>query len=167
MGILEKIVKDKSVTPIKEGEMAPDFSGADQYGKKVSLNDFKGKRLALYFYPKDDTLGCTAEACNLRDNYHGLKKHDIEIIGISADDEASHKEFSNKLNLPFRLIADTDKKIIHAYGVWGKKTLLGKPFNGILRTTFMIDKAGKIEKIISKVETGDHSKQILTALGLS
>lgn len=164
MGIIEKILKDKSITPLKEGEAAPDFSGIDQDGKKISLSDFKGKRLVLYFYPKDNTPGCTAEASNLRDNYDELKKQGIEIIGVSADDEKSHQKFTEKLKLPFRLIADTDKKIINAYGVWGEKSLLGKTFDGILRTTFIIDKTGKIEKILSKVDTGNHSEQILSAI---
>jgi peroxiredoxin Q/BCP len=164
MGFIEKILKDKSVTPLKEGEMAPDFSGVDQNGKKIALSNFKGKRLVLYFYPKDNTPGCTTEASNLRDNYEELKKQGIEIIGVSSDDEESHKGFSDKLKLPFRIVADTHKEIIHTYGVWGIKSLLGKTFDGTLRTTFIIDKAGKIEKIISKVDTGNHAGQILLAI---
>jgi len=113
--------KTKTVTHLKEGNKAPNFSGVDQDGKRITLADFKGKRLVLYFYPKDGTSGCTEEACNLRDNYEGLKKKDIEIIGVSADNEKSHQNFIQKNNLPFRLIADTDNTIINAYGVWGEK----------------------------------------------
>jgi peroxiredoxin Q/BCP len=166
MGIIQTILKDKTSTHLKEGDNAPDFSGIDQNGKKITLADFKGKKLVLYFYPKDDTSGCTEEACNLRDNYDGLKKQGIEIIGVSADDEKSHQKFIQKNNLPFRLISDTDKSIIHKYGVWGKKSIFGKTFDGILRTTFIIDKTGRIEKIISKVDTGRHTEQILKSIGL-
>jgi peroxiredoxin Q/BCP len=161
-----KLSKTKSVTHLKEGDNAPDFSGVDQNGKRINLAEFRGKRLVLYFYPKDGTSGCTDEACNLRDNYEGLKKKDIEIIGVSADDEKSHRNFIQKNSLPFRLIADTDKAIIKAYGVWGEKLASGKFVEGILRTTFVIDKTGKVEKIISKVDTGKHTEQILSSIGL-
>lgn len=160
-------LKTKVGTHLKEGDKAPGFSGVDQDGKRISLSDFKGKRLVLYFYPKDGTSGCTLEACNLRDNYEKLKMKDIGIIGVSADDGKSHQKFAQKNKLPFRLIADTDKTIIGAYGVWGEKLASGKLFDGILRTTFIIDKAGIIEKIISKVDTGNHAEQILTSIGLN
>jgi peroxiredoxin Q/BCP len=164
---MQALLKDKSATYLKEGDLAPDFSGIDQNGKVLNLAEFKGKRLALYFYPKDDTSGCTEEACNLRDNYDILKANDIEIIGVSSDDENSHQKFINKYNLPFRLIADTDKSIINTYGVWGKKTVFGKSFDGILRTTFIIDRKGRIEKILPKVDTVNHAEQILHSLMVS
>jgi peroxiredoxin Q/BCP len=164
VGIINKILKDKGLTHLKEGDKAPDFSGKDQAGKVVELKDFKGKKLVLYFYPKDDTPGCTAESCNLRDNYSDLKKLGIEIIGISADDEKSHSKFAQKYGLPFRLIADTGRSIIDAYGVWGEKTVFGKTYDGILRTTFVINEAGFIEKVFSKVDTAKHSEQIFASL---
>lgn len=145
---------------LKEGMKAPDFKGIDQYGKEIKLSDFAGKKLVLYFYPKDNTPGCTAEACNLRDNYHELQKEGFTIIGVSADSEKSHKGFAEKYSLPFPLIADTQKKIMADYGVWGEKKFLGKTFLGILRTTFIINGEGIIEKIIKKVETNDHTEQI-------
>jgi len=164
VGILQKILKDKAVTHLKEGDPAPAFSGVDQDGKRISLSDFTGKKFVLYFYPKDDTPGCTVESCNLRDNYTELKKRGIEIVGVSADDEKSHKKFIQKYSLPFRLIADMDKAIINAYGVWGEKSVFGKTYDGILRTTFVIDEEGRIEKILSKVDTGNHSEQIVSAI---
>jgi len=167
MGILKKLIKDKAITPLKAGESAPDFSGIDQDGKKINLKDFAGKMLALYFYPKDDTAGCTAESCNLRDNYSLLRKKGIEIIGVSADDEKSHLKFIKKYDLPFRLISDTDKRIINAYGVWGKKSMFGKTYDGILRTTFVINEKGKIVSVISDVNTGNHSEQILSSISHS
>ena len=156
--------KTKTVTHLKEGDKAPDFSGIDQDGKVITLADFKGKRLVLYFYPKDGTAGCTEEARNLRDNYQGLKKKDIEVVGVNSDDEKSHQKFIQKNKLPFKLIADTDKTIIKAYGVWGGKLDSGKIVEGILRTTFIIDKTGIIEKIISRVDTSKHTEQILTSI---
>ncbi len=146
---------------LKPGDKAPDFNGNDQQGKLISLNNFKGKKLVLYFYPKDDTPGCTAEACNLRDNYSTLIKKGYAIIGISADNEKSHQKFVEKFKLPFSLIADTDKQIIKAYGVWGPKKFMGREFDGILRTTFVIDENGVIEKIFSKVDTKNHTSQII------
>ncbi|MDP4189737.1 MAG: thioredoxin-dependent thiol peroxidase, partial [Bacteroidota bacterium] len=122
------------------------------------------KKVVLYFYPKDDTPGCTAEACNLRDNYSLLKAKGFEIVGISADSQQSHQKFSGKYTLPFTLIPDVDKKIINAYGVWGEKKMYGKVYEGILRTTFIISEEGKIEKIFTKVETGNHTSQILNEL---
>lgn len=151
-------------TKLKEGDIAPGFSAKDQNGKTVSLKDFKGKKVVLYFYPKDDTPGCTAQSCNLRDNYDALKKKGYEIIGVSADDEKSHQKFIKKFDLPFTLIADTDKKLINDYDVWGPKQFMGKKFQGINRTTFVISETGKIEKIFTKVETKNHTDQILEAV---
>ena len=152
---------------ISGGAMAPQFTGKDQDGRNVSLKDFKGKKVILYFYPKDDTPGCTAEACNLRDNYDDLLSRGFAIIGVSPDDEKSHGKFRTKFDLPFSLIADPEKTIIKAYGAWGEKSMYGKTYEGVLRTTFVIDESGKIQKIISKVNTGDHTKQILELLGIN
>ncbi|MBA3901404.1 MAG: thioredoxin-dependent thiol peroxidase [Bacteroidetes bacterium] len=147
------------MTHLQEGDKAPDFNSVDQDGNKISLNDFRGKKLVLYFYPKDDTPGCTAQACNLRDNYDLLKKQGSEIIGVSADPEAKHKKFIDKYDLPFRLISDTDKEVCKAYGVWGEKKFMGKTFDGIHRTTFIISKNGIIEEVITKVDTKKHASQ--------
>jgi peroxiredoxin Q/BCP len=144
------------------GDKAPAFESVDQDGNLITLNDFKGKKLVLYFYPKDNTPGCTAEACNLRDNYHLLLSKGYKIVGVSADNEQTHKKFIEKFVLPFPLIADKDKKILEAYGAWGKKKLYGKEYEGILRTTFIISENGMIEKIISKVDTKNHTDQILS-----
>ena len=149
------------MTKLKVGDKAPEFTGIAQDGKNISLKDFKGKKLILYFYPKDDTTGCTAEACNLRDNYDDLLKKGYAIVGVSADDEASHKKFIAKYVLPFPLLADKDKRIIGLYDVWGEKNLYGKISMGILRTTFIIDEQGVIEEIINKVDTKNHTQQIL------
>ena len=145
---------------LKEGMKAPTFEGIDQTGKIVKLTDFTGKKVVLYFYPKDNTPGCTAEACNLRDNYNAFLKKNFAVVGVSMDSEKSHKNFAQKYSLPFPLIADTSKKILNDYGVWKEKSLYGKTFMGIVRTTFIIDEKGIIEKIISKVDTGKHSDQI-------
>jgi peroxiredoxin Q/BCP len=139
---------------------APGFDGIDQNGKVIKSDDFSGKKLILYFYPKDNTPGCTAEACNLRDNHDSLIKKGFSVIGVSADNEKSHKSFADKYSLPFPLIADTSKKIMNDYGVWGEKKLYGKTYMGVLRTTFVIDEKGIIEKIIEKVNTADHTDQI-------
>ncbi len=152
---------------LTEGAMAPQFTGKDQDGRKVTLKDFQGKKVILYFYPKDDTPGCTAEACNLRDNYDDLLSRGFAIIGVSPDDEKSHGKFRTKFDLPFSLVADPEKTIIKAYGAWGEKSMYGKTYDGVLRTTFVIDESGKIQKIISKVNTGDHTKQILELLGIN
>ncbi|HUV00717.1 MAG TPA: thioredoxin-dependent thiol peroxidase [Bacteroidales bacterium] len=148
------------MTEIKEGMKAPWFEGTDQNGKIVRLDDFTGKKIVLYFYPKDNTPGCTAEACNLRDNYELLIKQGFAVVGVSMDSEKSHKNFAEKYSLPFPLIADASKKIVNDYGVWRAKKMFGKSFLGIARTTFIIDEKGVIEKIISQVETKDHSNQI-------
>lgn len=146
---------------LKEGMKAPLFEGIDQDGKTIRLSDFSGRKVVLYFYPKDNTPGCTAEACNLRDNYEDLLEQGFAVIGVSMDSEKSHKNFASKYSLPFPLIADTSRKILNDYGVWREKKLYGKSFLGIVRTTFIIDEDGIIENIISKVETGNHTEQIL------
>lgn len=148
------------MTQIKEGTEAPWFEGTDQHGKIVKLSDFTGKKLVLYFYPKDNTPGCTAEACNLRDNYESFIKKGFAVVGVSSDSEQSHGRFAEKYSLPFPLIADTTRKILNDYGVWREKKMYGKLFPGTVRTTFIIDEKGIIEKIISKVETKSHSEQI-------
>ena len=155
------------MTQLREGQKAPVFKGRDQEGKLLSLDDFIGKKVILYFYPKDDTPGCTAEACNLRDNYNDLLSRDFVIIGISPDSENSHIRFRDKYNLPFSLIADPDKKIIKAYGSWGVKSMYGRAYEGVLRVTFIIDEEGKVLKKISKVDTKNHAAQILKVLGIN
>lgn len=151
---------------LKIGDKAPDFKVVDQDGQVVSLKDFEGSRLILYFYPKDDTPGCTAEACNLKDNYQVLKKKGFKVLGVSADSEASHKKFIAKYVLPFALIPDKEKTILKAYGAWGMKKLYGKEYEGIIRTTYVIDEKGVIEKVFTKVDTKNHSQQILDEMGL-
>jgi thioredoxin-dependent peroxiredoxin len=145
---------------LKEGMRAPAFEGTDQEGRELKLSDFSGKKVILYFYPKDNTPGCTAEACNLRDNWDTLLKEGYTVIGVSPDSEKSHKGFAAKYTLPFPLIADTSKKILTDYGVWGEKKMYGRTFLGVIRTTFLIDEKGIIEKIITKVDTSGHTKQI-------
>ncbi|MDR2065057.1 MAG: thioredoxin-dependent thiol peroxidase [Prevotellaceae bacterium] len=146
---------------LNKGDKAPDFSGIDQNGKTVKLADFKGKKLVLYFYPKDNTSGCTAEACSLRDGYARFLQQGYEIVGVSTDSLASHQKFTEKYSLPFSLIADIDKKIVEDYGVWGEKKFMGKTYTGTLRTTFIIDENGIIENIIEKVNTKNHTEQII------
>jgi len=148
-------------TGLKKGDKAPDFKVKDQDGKLVSLKDFKGKKLVLYFYPKDDTPTCTTEACNLRDNYAGLKKKGYAVLGVSADDEKKHTKFIKKHDLPFQLLADTEMEVIKAYDVWGEKKFMGRIFDGIVRTTFVINEKGKIEKVITDVKSKAHTEQIL------
>jgi peroxiredoxin Q/BCP len=150
---------------LKKGDIAPLFEATDFEGKKISLAALKGKKVILYFYPKDDTPGCTAEACNLRDNYSDLLKKGFAIIGVSADPETSHKKFKEKYSLPFPLFSDIDKKVINAYGVWGEKSMYGKTYEGILRTNYVISEAGKIEYVFDKVDTKNHTFQIIQALG--
>ena len=149
---------------LKEGDSAPDFSGTDQNGNPIKLSDFSGKKLILYFYPKDDTPGCTKEACNLRDNYNELKNNDFEVIGVSADNSAKHLKFIDKYDLPFSLIADTEKLVINAYQCWGLKKFMGREYEGIFRKTFIINPEGIIIKIIEKVKTKNHTQQILEEL---
>lgn len=146
---------------LKEGDKAPELEGVDQNGNSISLNDFADKKIALYFYPKDSTPGCTAQACNLRDNYQELLNAGYQVIGVSADSEKRHQNFIKKNSLPFPLIADTDKKFIEAYGVWGPKKFMGKEYDGIHRTTFLIDENRVITKVIKKVKTKEHTAQIL------
>jgi peroxiredoxin Q/BCP len=149
---------------LTEGLKAPDFKAKDQNGKNISLSDFSGKDVILYFYPKDDTPGCTAEACSFRDNYQSLLKEGFEVLGVSTDDEKSHQKFITKYSLPFSLIADTDKKIVEAYGVWVEKNMYGKKYMGVARKTFIIDKNGLIRKIIDKVDTKNSSGQVLDSI---
>jgi len=148
----------------KEGDKAPDFTAKDQNGKTVSLSDFKGKNIILYFYPKDDTPGCTAEACSFRDNYQSLLSKGFAVIGVSTDDEKSHKKFETKYSLPFPLIADTDRHIVEAYGLWVEKNMYGKKYMGTARTTFLIDANGIITKVIDKVDTKNSSQQVIDML---
>jgi peroxiredoxin Q/BCP len=146
---------------LNAGDKAPDFKTKDQNGNTISLKDFKGKRVALFFYPEDDTPTCTVEACNLRDNFSVLAKEDITVLGISPDDVAKHKKFEEKHELPFTLLTDTDLKIANKYGVWGEKNLYGHKFMGIKRTTFLINEQGKIEHVIKQVRSKNHTDQIL------
>ena len=150
---------------LKEGDKAPDFTAKDQNGKTISLADFKGKTVILYFYPKDDTPGCTAEACDFRVNYQSLLSKGFEVIGVSTDGEKSHKKFETKYNLPFPLIADEEKNIVEAYGVWGEKSMYGKTYMGTTRKTFIIDGDGNLKKIIDKVDTKAASQQVTDLLG--
>lgn len=149
---------------LNEGQKAPDFTAKDQHGTDISLIDFSGKEVILYFYPKDDTPGCTAEACSFRDNYQSLLKQGFEVLGVSTDDEKSHQKFISKYSLPFPLISDTDKNIVELYGVWVEKNMYGKKYMGIARKTFIIGKDGIIKKIISKVDTKNSSQQVIDSL---
>ncbi|MFZ9330983.1 MAG: thioredoxin-dependent thiol peroxidase [Chitinophagaceae bacterium] len=149
-----------------EGKKAPSFTAKDQDGQPIKLSALKGKKLALYFYPKDDTSTCTVQACNLRDGFKALSKKGIEVIGVSPDDEKSHTKFIAKHKLPFRIIADTDKKLVEKFGVWGEKQLYGNKYMGVFRTTFLIDENGVIVKIISKPKVKEHSKEIAEGFGL-
>ena len=149
------------MTLLKEGDKAPFFKGINQEGKEISLDDYKGKKLILYFYPKDNTSGCTAEACSLNDGYSELTRQGYEVVGISPDSVSSHQKFITKYNLSFNLIADTEKKILEAYGVWAEKSMYGRKYMGVLRTTFVIDGSGIIERVITKVDTKNSAAQIL------
>ena len=152
------------MSELKEGDKAPQFTAKNQNGEVISLSDFQGKNVILYFYPKDDTPGCTAEACSFRDDYQSLLKEGFEVIGVSTDDEASHLKFTSKYQLPFNLVADNDKKIVEAYGVWVEKNMYGKKYMGTARKTFVIDQQGVISKVIDKVDTKNSSQQVLDAL---
>ncbi len=146
---------------LKTGDRAPDFAGTDQQGNTIKLSDYKGRKVVLYFYPKDNTPGCTAQACNLRDNYSALQKQGYEVIGVSTDSVESHQKFIAKQELPFTLLADEDKSIHELFDVWKEKSMYGRKYMGTVRTTFIIDEQGIITEIISKVKTNDHTKQIL------
>lgn len=148
---------------LNEGDAAPDFTARDEKGNEVKLADFRGERVALYFYPKDDTPGCTKQACSLRDSYADLTDKNIKVLGVSLDDEASHQKFIGKFNLPFTLLADTDRKLSESYGVYGEKNMYGKKYMGISRTTFLIDEAGKIKKIINKPNVEQHADEVIKA----
>jgi len=149
------------MTTLKIGDKAPDFESIDQHEKVIKLSDFSGKKLVVFFYPKASTPGCTVEACNLRDNYQTFLAQNYEVIGVSADSVKRQSNFANKQELPFSLLADEDKKVIEAFGVWGPKKFMGKEYEGIHRTTFVIDEDGIIVEVISKVKTKEHTAQIL------
>ena len=153
------------MSKLKVGDKAPEINANDHNGKPYSLKNAKGKKVILYFYPKDDTPGCTAEACNFRDNYAALQKKGFEVVGVSADDEKKHNKFIDKYELPFTLIADTDKKVVEDYGVWGLKKFMGREYMGTSRVTFIIGEDGKIEHIIDKVETKNSTQQVLDLVG--
>ena len=149
---------------LNEGDKAPDFSVKDDKGNDVSLQDFRGKKLVLYFYPKDDTTGCTAEACDFRDNLARIKREDAIVIGVSPDSEKKHAKFKTKYELTFPLLADEEKKIVNDYGVWKEKSMYGRKYMGVERTTFIIDEKGKIAKIFPKVKVAGHVDEVLAAL---
>jgi peroxiredoxin Q/BCP len=149
------------MTTLKAGDKAPDFEANDQDGNAQTLKDYKGKKLVVFFYPKASTPGCTAEACNLRDNWETFQEKGYEILGVSADSKKRQQNFKTKYELPFPLLADEDKEVIQAFGVWGPKKFMGKEYDGIHRTTFIIDEEGKIEEVIAKVKTKAHAEQIL------
>ncbi len=149
---------------LKEGTTAPTFTTKNGNGEPVKLKDFRGQKVVLYFYPKDDTPGCTKEACSFRDAYSKFKKRDIMVLGVSPDSEASHKKFATKYKLPFTLLADTDRSISEAYGVYGEKKFMGRTYMGVHRTTFLIDEKGKIKKIFQKVKPEEHADEVLEAL---
>jgi len=146
---------------LKQGDQVPNFSSKDEQGNIVALSDFKGKKLIVFFYPKANTPGCTAEACNLRDHYKVLKEQGYELLGVSADTSKQQLKFKDKYEFPFTLLADEDKSVIEAFGVWGPKKFMGRTYDGIHRMTFIIDEAGIVERVIDKVKTKDHAAQIL------
>lgn len=150
---------------LNEGDIAPDFTAKNQHGDDVKLSDYKGKRVVLYFYPKDDTPGCTKQACSLRDSFDVFEEKGIKVFGVSTDDAKSHQKFISKYSLPFDLLADTDKILVNDYGVWGEKNNYGKKYMGINRTTFLIDEAGRIAKIFKKVKVDEHAGEVLEAFG--
>ncbi len=153
------------MTMLKEGDKAPQFTSRDQNGNEVKLSDYAGKRVVLYFYPKDDTPGCTKEACSFRDADDVYNKKGIKVFGVSTDSEKSHQKFISKFQLPFDLLADTDKDIVEKYGVWGEKSMFGKKYMGTFRKTFLIDEKGKIAKIFDKVNVSEHADEVLEAFG--
>jgi len=152
-------------TKLKEGDKAPDFAVNDGEGKTVRLKDLKGKKFVLYFYPKDDTPGCTKEACSFRDSWSKFKRRGIEVFGVSLDSEKSHQKFTEKYSLPFRLLADTDRKLSESFGTYGKKKFMGREYMGNHRMTFLIDEKGKIKKIFEKVKPEDHAEEVFAAFG--
>lgn len=149
------------MTHLNVGDPAPDFKGVNENGETISLADFKGKKLVLFFYPRDNTPGCTAAACSLRDNFAALQSQGFEMLGVSPDSAEKHRKFIDKFNFPFSLIADTEQEVLKAYGVWGPKKFMGKSYVGVIRTTFIIDEKGMISEVISKVKTKTHAEQIL------
>ena len=151
---------------LNEGDAAPNFTAKDQYGNDVNLADFSGKKVVLYFYPKDDTPGCTKEACSFRDANDIYAEKGIKVIGVSTDSEKSHQKFISKYSLPFTLLADTEKKVVNDYGVYAEKSLYGRKYMGVNRTTFLIDENGKIVKIFKKVNVSEHAQEVLTAFGV-
>lgn len=153
------------MTHLKVGDKAPDFKGINEKGESIALKDYKGKKLILFFYPKDNTPTCTVEACNLRDHYQELKDQGYAVLGVSPDSAKKHVNFINKFELPYELLADTERKAIEAYGVWGPKKFMGREFDGLHRTTFVIDEKGKIEQVIQKVKAKMHAAQILDQIG--
>ncbi len=153
------------MTTLKQGDKAPAITAKNQNGETVKLSDFKGKKVILYFYPKDNTPGCTTEACNFRDNYQGLVKDGFEVLGVSVDSEQSHQKFISKFDLPFNLLADEDQKIVNDYGVWVEKNMYGKKYMGTARTTFVIDEQGVIQHIIKKVDNNNATQQVRDLLG--
>ncbi len=152
-------------TMLKEGDKAPDFSSKDQSGNEVKLSDFSGQKVVLYFYPKDDTPGCTLQACSFRDADDVYKQKGIKVFGVSTDDEKSHRRFISKFALPFDLLADTDKQIVESYGVWGEKSMYGKTYMGTNRKTFLIGEDGRIAKVFDKVNVSEHADEVLEAFG--
>jgi peroxiredoxin Q/BCP len=154
------------MTSLKAGDKAPNFKGANESGETIELKDYKGKKLALFFYPKDDTPTCTKEACSLRDGYKTLQKNGIDVLGVSPDKSKKHEKFIDKYELPFSLLADTEQETLKAYGVWGPKKFMGREYVGVHRTTFLIDEKGKIEHVIEKVKSKEHADQILELLGI-
>ncbi len=150
---------------IEENEIAPDFTTVNQTGEVIKLSDYRGKRVVLYFYPKDDTPGCTKEACSFRDADDVYKQKNIKVFGVSTDSEKSHQKFISKYSLPFDLLADTEKEIVNSYGVYGEKSMYGKKYMGINRTTFLIDEHGKIVKVFKKINVSEHASEVLEAFG--
>ena len=157
-------MNDKTMTKLKKGDVAPFFQGLNEKGEKISLSDFKGSKLILFFYPADNTPSCTAEACSLRDHFSELKTQGFQLLGVSPDTSRKHSNFIKKFTFPFSLLADTELETIKAYDVWGGKKFMGREFDGVWRTTFVIDEKGKIENVITKVKTKDHAQQILESM---
>jgi peroxiredoxin Q/BCP len=149
------------MTKLNPGDKAPAFEGINEKSEPIKLFDYKGKKLILFFYPRDNTPGCTAEACSLRDHFSELKELGYELLGVSPDSPKKHQNFISKFDFPFSLLADTELEVIKSYGVWGRKKFMGREFDGVLRTTFIIDEKGKIERIIDKVKTKDHAAQVM------